>query len=94
MKWGWITDERAVMNHFKEGFISLYTSSHMSSSLVFTQTSSWKSHLSDEVSCSLGTMVSLEEIKDALWLMKSYKALSPDSLHAGNAVKSVLKRKA
>lgn len=28
-------------------------------------------------------MVSLEEIKDAFWSMKSYKALSPNSLHAG-----------
>ena len=28
-------------------------------------------------------MVSLEEIKDALWPMKLYKALSSDSLHAG-----------
>ena len=28
-------------------------------------------------------MVSLEEIKDALWSMKSYKAPSSDSLHVG-----------
>lgn len=79
----WITDERGTMNHFREGFISLYTSSHMSSPRVFTRSSSWGSHLSDEVSCSFRTMVSLEKVKDALWSMKPYKALGPDELHAG-----------
>ena len=28
-------------------------------------------------------MVTMKEVKDALWSMKAYKALGPDGLHAG-----------
>lgn len=39
--------------------------------------------LSDEAKIAIGDMITLEEIKDALWSMKPYKASSPDGLHAG-----------
>ena len=39
-------------------------------------------HLSEEIKDMIGGMVTLEEIRDALWFMKPYKAPSPDGLHA------------
>ena len=39
--------------------------------------------MSEEVKCSLSAMVTIEEIKSALWSMKPYKAPGLDVLHAG-----------
>ncbi|XP_050242023.1 uncharacterized protein LOC126690976 [Quercus robur] len=43
----------------------------------------WHVKLSEEVKQSIDVMVSTEEIKEALWFMKPYKAPGPDGLHAG-----------
>ncbi|XP_075655084.1 uncharacterized protein LOC142625285 [Castanea sativa] len=43
----------------------------------------WHGRMSEKVKCSLSTMVSIEEIKGALWSMIPYKAPRPNSLHAG-----------
>ena len=79
----WLTDEREVMDHFRSGFVSLYTTS-------FQETTQFPRHdvrgqvqLSKEAKDFIGAMDTLKEIKDALWSMKPYKAPSLNGLHAG-----------
>ncbi|XP_075659045.1 uncharacterized protein LOC142628901 [Castanea sativa] len=78
----WITEEREVMEYFKTGFISLYTTSHSKADWCTKKISNWQIQLAEEDKCSLAEMVSLAEIKEALWSMKAYKAPGPDGLHA------------
>ena len=79
----WITGEREVMDYFRKGFISLYTTSHTEAGRLGLQHHQWQNQLFEEEKCSLDSMVTREEIKDALWSMKAYKAPGPDGLHAG-----------
>ena len=71
------------MDYFRNGFISLYTTSQrmvLRNPILNLQ---WQAQLSDEDKRGLGLSVTKEEIKDALWSMKAYKAPGPDGLHAG-----------
>ena len=71
------------MEHFRNGFISLYTTSLEEASWEPRRNVRGHVYLSEEVKDMIGGMVTLEEIKDALWSMKPYKAPGPDGLHAG-----------
>ena len=71
------------MEHFRKGFISLYTTSLVEAARVPSHEVQWHVQLSEEVKCSLDAMVTLEEIKEALWSMKPYKSPGLDGLHAG-----------
>ena len=79
----WITDEREVMEHFRSGFISLYTTSQSKADWHTSNISNWQVQLSEEDKSKLAEVVSPTEIKDALWSMKAFKAPGPDGLHAG-----------
>ena len=79
----WLSDESEVMEHFRSGFVSLYTTSLEAAFWVPSHDVSWQIHLTEQAKASIGAMVTMEEIKDALWSMKPYKALGPDGLHAG-----------
>ena len=79
----WLTDEREVMEHFRSGFVSLYTTSFQETSWFPRHDVRGQVHLPEEAKDFIGAMVTLKEIKDALWSMKPYKALGPDGLHAG-----------
>ena len=79
----WITEEREVMEYFRRGFISLYTTSHVEASRFPIHDARWKVRLLDEDKNSIGALVTPEEIKNALWSMKPYKASGPNGLHAG-----------
>ncbi|XP_050277848.1 uncharacterized protein LOC126719321 [Quercus robur] len=70
----WLTMEREVMEHFRNGFISLYTTSLEEASWVPRQNVRGHVHLSEEIKDMIGGMVTSEEIRDALWSMKPYKA--------------------
>ena len=78
----WLTDEREVMEHFRSGFVSLYTTSFEAASWVRSYEVSWQVQLPEQAKDSIGAMVTLEEIKDVLWSMKLYKAPGSDGLHA------------
>jgi len=71
------------MEHFRSGFVSLYTTSFEAASRVPSYEVSWQVQLPEQAKDSIGAMVNLEEIKDALWSMKLYKAPGPDGLHVG-----------
>ena len=79
----WLSDESEVMEHFRSGFVSLYTTSLEAAFRVPSHDVSWQIHFSEQAKASMGAMVTMEEIKDALWSMKPYKAPGPDGLHAG-----------
>lgn len=79
----WITDERELMEYFRSGFISLYTTSQSEAKWCTNENSNWQIRLTEEDKCNLAEMVSPVEIKEALWSMKAYKAPGSDGLHAG-----------
>ena len=54
------------MEHFRKGFVSLYTTSLVEVARVPSHEVQWHVQLSEEVRCSLDAMVTLEEIKEAL----------------------------
>ena len=76
-------EEGDVMDYFRKGFISLYTTFQMIVHRNPNQNLQWQAQLSDEEKRNLGMMVTMKEIKDALWSMKAYKALGPNGLHVG-----------
>ncbi|XP_030958722.1 uncharacterized protein LOC115980633 [Quercus lobata] len=79
----WLTEEREVMDHFRSGFVSLYTTSIEVVSQATSHDGSWQVLLPEQAKEAIGALVTPEEIKDALWSMKPFKAPGPDGLHAG-----------
>ena len=79
----WIIEEREVMEYFRKGFKDYYTTTQEELSWKPPHFDQWHVHLSDAAKQSLDAMISTEEIKETLWSMKPYKALSLDGLHVG-----------
>ena len=44
----WLTEEREVMNHFREGFIRLYTTRQVKAAWNHNLRQGWKSRLTEE----------------------------------------------
>ena len=79
----WLTEEREVANHFREGFIKVYTTSQVVATRDFSYNVQWQPKLSCDEKTSISHMVTEEEIRAALWSLKAFKAPGPDGLHAG-----------
>lgn len=79
----WLTDEREVANHIREGFIKLYTTNQEAATRDIRYNQQWQVKLSDEEKASISHMVTDEEISTAIWSLKAFKAPGPDGLHAG-----------
>ena len=80
----WITSEREVMKFFSERvYFLIFHLTCGGQSSPFSTPTQWYGRMSEEVKCSLSAMVTIEEIKSALWSMKPYKAPGLDVLHAG-----------
>ena len=71
------------MDYIKKGFEKLFSSSLTYSERYSSIANQWQVTLSEEESEALNHDVSKEEIKEALWSMKPFKALRPDGLRAG-----------
>ena len=71
------------MDFIRKGFIDIYTSSSISSDRIQSGSSQWQARLSKEEKESLGSPVTEDEIKAALWSLKAFKAPGPDGLHVG-----------
>ena len=78
----WLTDEREVLEHFRSGFVSLYTTSLQEAYRFLRHDVRGQVQLSEEAKDFIGAMVTLKEIKNALWSTKPYKASGSDGLHA------------
>ncbi|XP_075652482.1 uncharacterized protein LOC142622815 [Castanea sativa] len=79
----WLTEAREVMEHFRMGFIDLYTTSQLEVPWTPFPIDHWQVQLSEEAKLAIDSMITPEEIKEALWSMQPYKALGPNGLHVG-----------
>ena len=79
----WLSEEREVASHMREGFLKLYTTSQEAETWEINHNQHWQTKLSNEERDSISHMVSDEEIRNALWSLKAFKAPGPDGLHAG-----------
>ena len=78
----WLTKEREVATHIKEGFIKLYTTSQEATTGDIKLNQKWQVKLIDVEKESISHMVTDEEIFTAIWSPKAFKAPRPDGLHA------------
>ena len=81
--WEWLYDEDAIKNVIWSDFNEVYSSSFSSASWSIPFTTIWQGKLADEERVSISWVASVEEIKNALWSLKAFKAPGPDGLHAG-----------
>ena len=79
----WLYEEDAIKNVIWSGFNEVYSSSLSSASWSIPFTTTWQGIFSDEERVSISGVASVEEIKNALWSLKAFKAPGPDGLHAG-----------
>lgn len=79
----WITEEREVIEYFRRGFTDYYTTSQEVAYWKPPMFDQWHVQLSNEANQALEDVVSTEEIKEALWSMKPFKALGLNGLHVG-----------
>lgn len=63
-------DKKIFFSHFQEKFKQIPTIEVVSRNPHF-------GHLSEEVALGIGSMVTMEELKDAFWSCRSDKALGP-----------------
>jgi exonuclease III len=78
----WIVDSQLIRNHIQQGFIDLFSTSHVSSVSSFSAPT-WAPCVSAAEALNLTTIVLPLEIKESLWSLKPFKAPGPDGLHPG-----------
>ncbi|KAL0007752.1 hypothetical protein SO802_009254 [Lithocarpus litseifolius] len=98
----WIFEENDIKGFIRAGFGELYTTSPVSALRGSPLSTQWQPRLTDEEKISISGEVTVEEIKQALWSIKAFKAPSPDGLHVefyqrfwlivGNSVVEEVKR--
>ena len=79
----WLYEEDAIKNFIRSGFNEVYSSSLSSASWSIPFTTIWQGKMSDEERDSISGDALVEEIKNALWSLKAFKAPGPDGLHTG-----------
>ena len=79
----WLYEGEAIRNVIWSGFNEVYSSSLSSASWSIPFNTLWQGKLADEEKVSISGAASVEEVKNALWSLKAYKAPGPDGLHAG-----------
>lgn len=79
----WLTKAADVANHIREGFISLFTFGMEIGYRRPWNIPNWPVQISEEDAVELSCFVSDQEVKDALWSLKPFKALGPNGLHGG-----------
>lgn len=79
----WVHEANEVADVVREGFLKLFCTEKSSALRNLWEIPSWSNVLSEEALDSLNHPISPEEIRDALWSIKPFKALGLDGLHAG-----------
>ena len=78
----WFYEEDKVKDHIQRGFIKLYTTKMEASHLIALTLGNSCFSFSNEERELIGKDVSDEEIRRGLWVLKPFKALGSDGLHA------------
>ena len=71
----WLTEEREVAAHIREGFMKLYTTSQEAAIGDIKLNQNWQVKLTDVEKESISHMVTDEEIFTAIWSLKALKPL-------------------
>lgn len=79
----WMFEENDIKGFIRAGFGELYTTSLVSALRGSPLSSQWHPRLTEEEKINISGEVTVEEIKQALWSLKAFKALGPDGLHGG-----------
>jgi hypothetical protein len=78
----WITDSNNIRLHIQQGFVELFSTSHLHVPSGFSLPS-WAPRVSDIETLTIGAPVSANDVKTSLWSFKPFKAPGPDGLHPG-----------
>lgn len=79
----WLTEEREVANHIREGFVKLYTTSQKVATRDIRYNQHWQIKLTNIEKESISHVVTDEKISEAIWSLKAFKAPGLDGLYAG-----------
>nr|XP_023904633.1 uncharacterized protein LOC112016320 [Quercus suber] len=78
----WIQGENEIVEFIRNGYVTLFSSSHSHSTLAKWDPPYWQTYLKEEDSATLTRSVSNEDILASLWSLKAFKAPGLDGLHA------------
>ncbi|KAF3971046.1 hypothetical protein CMV_005325 [Castanea mollissima] len=78
-----ISDENEVAEYVRKWYFDLFTTEMGDSQLRTWDIPNWPVRINDENADYLSRPISDEEIRDALWALKAFKAPGLDGLHAG-----------
>uniref|UniRef100_A0A2N9HHK0 Reverse transcriptase domain-containing protein n=1 Tax=Fagus sylvatica TaxID=28930 RepID=A0A2N9HHK0_FAGSY len=78
----WITDNDLIRLHIQQGFVDLFSTSHLHPPSGFCLPM-WAPRISDQEALSLTAHVDANDVKRSLWSLKAFKAPGPDGLHPG-----------
>ena len=78
-----MSEESQIKEFIQRGFEEIYMTTLSTASRAPCICSQWQPRLSEEKKVSISGGVTEEEVKAALWSLKTFKALGSDGLHAG-----------
>jgi hypothetical protein len=76
----WIIDNDLIRLHIQQGFVDLFSTSHLHPPSGFCLPM-WAPRVLDQEALSLITHVDVKDVKMSLWSLKAFKALGPNGLH-------------
>jgi hypothetical protein len=78
----WIIDNELIRLHIQQGFVNLFSTSHLHPPGGFCLPM-WAPKVSDQEALSLIAHVDAKDVKMSLWSLQAFKAPGPDGLHPG-----------
>ena len=78
----WIIDNELIRLHIQQGFVDLFSTSHLHPPSGFCLPS-WAPSVSNQEAVSLTAHVDVNDVKISLWSLKAFKAPGPNGLHPG-----------
>uniref|UniRef100_A0A2N9HJ77 Reverse transcriptase domain-containing protein n=1 Tax=Fagus sylvatica TaxID=28930 RepID=A0A2N9HJ77_FAGSY len=78
----WIIDSDLIRLHIQQGFVGLFSTSHVHPPSGFCLPL-WAPRVLDQKALSLTAHVDAKDVKMSLWSLKAFKAPGPDGLHPG-----------
>jgi hypothetical protein len=78
----WITDSDLIRLHIQQGFVDLFSSTHLQAPNRFCLPD-WAPRVSDVEALSILAPINEKDVKISLWSLKPFKAPGSDGLHPG-----------